>query len=198
MEKWQKKKIPIRNKAEKEPVPIVSDGAVATQGTADGRIIPVLIIDTSLRPDIEDMIQAHKHIGAGDVKSAWSVPSRFNIININRISLVLTIIKPSRCLIIIEFNIVPQGGVVDQIIQAQGVYIQPGKEGDRLRTTMDHDRILVEVPSKHFRTEWDKILYNALAKDFKRKGLSRSDAKIASKNFIKEWRNLRSMRIWPV
>jgi len=86
MEKWQKKELPIRNKAEKEPVPIVSDASVAMQGTADGRIIPVLIIDTSLRPDIEDMIQAHKHIGAGDVKSAWSVPSRFNI---NRISLVL-------------------------------------------------------------------------------------------------------------
>jgi len=195
MEKWQKKELPIRNKAEKEPVPIVSDASVAMQGTADGRIIPVLIIDTSLRPDIEDMIQAHKHIGAGDTKSAWSVPSRFNI---NRISLVLMVIKPSRCVIIIEFNIVRQGGVVDQIIQAQGVYIQPGKEGDRLMTTMDHDRILIEVPSKHFRREWDKILYKALAKDFKRKGLSRSGAKIASENFIKEWRNFGSMRIWPV
>jgi hypothetical protein len=194
MKKWQKKEILISNKAEGEPVPIVSDAAVATQGTADGRIIPVLILDTSLRPDIEDMIKAHKHVSAGDAKSAWSVPSKFNI---NKISLILTIIKPSRCVILIEFNIVRQGGVVDQIIQAQGVYIQPGKKGDRLSTTMDHDRILVEVPSKHFRREWDKIFYKALVKDFKGKGLSKSDAKIASNGFVKEWREFGSKRIWP-
>ena len=159
MAKWQKKEILIRNRAEKEPVPIVSDAAVATQGTADGRLIPVLIIDTSFRPDIEDMIRAHKHIGAGDAQSAWSIPSRFNI---DRIFLILTVLKPSRCVIIVEFNIVRQGGVVDQIIHAQGVYIQPGKEGDRLSTTIDHDRLLVEVPSKHFRNEWNKILFKAV------------------------------------
>jgi hypothetical protein len=195
MKKWHKKKLLIRNKAEAEPVPIASDAAVATQGTADGRIIPVLILDTSLRPDIEDMIKAHKHVGDGDAKSDWSIPSRLNI---NKISLILTIIKPSRCVILIEFDIVHQGGVVDQIIQAQGVYIQSGTKGDRLSTTMGHDRIIVEVPSKHFRREWDKILYKALVKDFKKKGLSRSDAKIASNGFVKEWRELGSKRFWPV
>ena len=195
MGKWQTKEILLSNKAEKNPVPIVSDAAVATQGTADGRIIPVLIIDTSLRPDIEDMIRAHKHIGTGDAKSAWSVPSKFNI---DKISLVLTVIKPSRCIIMIEFNIVRQGGVVDQIIHAQGVYIQPGKEGDRLSTTIDHDRLLVEVPSKHFRKEWSKILHKALFKDFKRKGLTRNDAKNAAENFIKEWREFGSKRMWSI
>jgi len=195
MTKWQKKEIQIRNRAEKEPVPIVSDAAVATRGTADGRIIPVLIIDTSFRPDIEDMIRAHKHIGAGDAKSAWSIPSRFNI---DRISLILTVLKPSQCVIIVEFNIVRQGGVVDQIIHAQGVYIQPGKEGDRLSTTIDNDRILVEVPSRHFRNEWNKILHKALSKDFKRKGLSKSDSKNAATSFINEWREFGSKRMWPI
>jgi hypothetical protein len=192
MMKWQTREFPIRHNAEKEPVPIVSDAAVATQGTAEGRIIPVLIIDTSFRPDIEDMVRAHKHIGAGDVKSAWSIPSRFNI---NKISLVLTMLKPSQCVIIVEFNIVRQGGIVDQIIHAQGVYIQPGKEGDRLSTTMDHDRILVEVPSKHYRNEWDKIFHKALSKDFKRKGLSRSDSKNAATSYVKEWREFGSKRM---
>jgi len=195
MTKWKKGEIQIRNRAEKKPVPIVSDAAVATRGTADGRIIPVLIIDTSLRPDIEDMVRAHRHIGAGDAKSAWSITSRFNI---DRISLILTIVKPSRCVLIVEFDIVRQGGVVDQIIHAQGVYIQPGKEGDRLGTTMDHDRILVEVPSRHFRKEWDGIFYKALSKDFKKKGLSRNDSKNAARSFIKEWREFGSKRFLPL
>lgn len=192
MTKWKKGGIKIRNRAEKKPVPIVSDAAVATRGTADGRIIPVLIIDTSLRPDIEDMVRAHRYIGAGDAKSTWSIPSRFNF---DKISLILTIVKPSRCVLIIEFNIVRQGGLVDQIIYAQGVYIQPGKEGDRLSTTMDHDRILVEVPSRHFRNEWDRIFYKALSKNFKKRGLSRNDSKNAARNFIKEWREFGSKRI---
>jgi len=195
MKKWHKKEFLLSNKAESEPVPIVSDAAVTTQGIADGRIIPVLILDTSLRPDIEDMIKAHKHVGDGDAKSAWSIPSRFNT---DKISLILTMARPSHCVILIEFNIVRQGGVVDQIIQAQGVYIQPGKKGDRLRTTMDHDRILVEVPSKHFRAEWDKMLSKAIFKDFKRKGLSRSEAKLASNDFVKTWRELGSKRFWPI
>lgn len=193
MSKWHKEAIQLGNKAEKEPVPIVSDAAVATRGLADGRIIPVLIIDTSLRPDIEDMIRAHKHIGAGDAKSAWSIPSRFDK---SRIFLVLTIVKPSRCVIILEFNIARQGGVVDQIIHAQGLYIQPGKEGDRLSSTIDNERILVEVPSRHFRKEWDDILRKAITKDFQRKGLSRNDAKKATESFIKEWRQFGSRRMW--
>lgn len=195
MKKLHKKEILLNHKAEAESVPIVSDAGVATQGTADGRIIPVIILDTSLRPDIDDMVKAHKLIDAGDAKSVWSVPSRLNI---NKITLVLTFIKPSRCVILIQFDIVKQGGVVDQIIQAQGVYIQPGKKGDRLSSTIDNDRILVEVPSKHFRKEWDKILHKALVKDFKKKGLSRNDAKNASNSFIKEWRELGAKRFWPV
>ncbi len=193
MSKWHKEAIQLGNKAEKEPVPIVSDAAVATRGLADGRIIPVLIIDTSFRPDIEDMIRAHKHIGAGDAKSVWSIPSRFDK---SRIFLVLTMIKPSRCVIILEFNIARQGGVVDQIIHAQGLYIQPGKEGDRLSSTIDNERILVEVPSRHFRKEWDDILRKAITKDFQRKGLSRNDAKKATESFIKEWRQFGSRRMW--
>lgn len=192
MKKLQKIEIPITDKVEKNPVSIISDAAVATRGMADGRIIPVLIINTSLRPDIEGMIRAHKHIGAGDAKSVWLLPSRFNT---NKILLALTVIKPSRCVIVIEFNLVHQGGVVDQIIQAQGVYIQPGKEGDRLRTTIDHERLLVEVPSRHIRKDWDKIFQKSLAKDFKKKGLSRNDAKLAAKDFIKELRDLGSKRM---
>lgn len=193
MSEWQKKAIKLSNKAEKESVPIISDAAVATRGLANGRIIPLLIIDTSLRPDIEDMIRAHKHIEAGDAESVWSIPSRFDK---SRISLVLTIIKPSRCVIILEFDTARQGGVVDQIIHAQGLYIQPGKEGDRLYSTIDNERLLVEVPSRYFRKEWDNIFRKAITKDFQRKGLSRNDAKIATESFIKEWRQVGSSRMW--
>ncbi len=193
MSRWKKISIQLGHKAEEEPVPIVSDAAVATRDLADGRIIPLLILDTSQRPDIEEMIHAHKFFGSGDVKSIWSIPSKFDT---SKIYLILTITKPSQCVIIIEFEVVPQVGVVDQIIHAQGVYLQPGRKGDRYSSTMERERILVEIPSKEFRKEWSRILRKALIKDYQRKGLSKKDAKLATEDFIREWRKFGSQRLW--
>jgi hypothetical protein len=178
--------------AEAKPVPIVSDASMATRGLADGRLIPLFIIDTSERPDIDDMIQAHRHLGAGDARSAWSLPSRFDK---SRIRLILTVVKPSHCVTVLEFDIARQGGVVDQIVQSQGLYLQGGRPGDRLASTLDNDRILVEVPSREFRSEWDRIFRRALIKDYRRHGLSSSDARDATDSFLRHWRALTSKRM---
>ena len=59
----------------------------------------------------------------------------------------------SHCVVLLKFNVADQGGVVDQIVQAQGVYILAGRVGDRLANTLDKGRILVEVPTKEFKKE---------------------------------------------
>lgn len=192
MSRWKKWTILLRDEAEKEPVPIVSDAAVATRGVADGRMIPVLIIDTSNRPDIEDMIRAHEHLGSGDVTSGWWLPSRFDK---SRVGLILTVTKPSRCVIILEFGLPRQGGVVDQIINAQGVYLLPGKKGDRFSSTMEKGRLLIEVPSRDFRKEWDRIFRKALYRDFKKGGLGRQKANLATEKFLQTWRQLSAIRM---
>jgi len=186
--------ISLNHKGEEKPVPIVSDAAIASKGIADNRIIPLLILDTSLRPDIEDMIKTHKLIGkSGDVVSMWSPSSKFRI---NKITLILSFTKPSLCNIFIPFDIINQGGILDQIIQVQGLYIQAGIKGDRLSTTFNKERILVEVPSKHFREEWNKIYYKVLVKDMKKKGISKKRAKRAASSFLKEWREISSKSFW--
>jgi hypothetical protein len=192
MSRWNRQPIPITNPLEKEPVPIARDAAVASVGVGDGRMIPLLILDTSRRPDIETMILAHEHAGPGDVMSVWSIPSRFDT---SHVSLILMQTKPSRCVIILKFNVADQGGVVDQIVQAQGVYIQPGRVGDRLGTTLDKGKILVEVPSKEFKSEWDRIFRKQLRKKFRKEGLSRQEAKTAADGFMKEWRQFGSIRM---
>jgi hypothetical protein len=189
---WRRKAIPLRHIAEAKPVPIVSDASMATRGLADGRLIPLFILDTSERPDIDDMIGAHQHLGAGDASSTWSLPARFDR---SKIRLILTAVKPSHCVIVLEFDVVRQGGVVDQIVQAQGLYLQGGRPGDRLAFTLDHGRILVEVPCREFRPEWDRIFRKALTKDYRRRGLSRSDARDSTDSFIKHWREFTSKRM---
>lgn len=47
-------------------VPIVADGAIASQ-VADGRMTPLVIIDTTDRPDVEELVRLHNHLSPGDV-----------------------------------------------------------------------------------------------------------------------------------
>jgi hypothetical protein len=83
-----------------------------------------------------------------------------------------------------------------KIIRSQGLYIQPGRAGDRLCTTFDDPRVLAEVPSREFQPEWDRMLRKAMRKRFQKEhGMSRAEARLATEKFIAEWRDLSSKRI---
>ena len=194
-DRWHREAVSVRHPTEAEPVPIAADAGIATVTVGDGRMIPLLILDTSRRPDIEDMVNAHHHIeGQGDVKAGWGRPDTFFDAGI--VSLILTFEKPSHCIIILRFDIGKYGGLVDQIIRSQGLYIQPGRAGDRLITTFDNPRVLVEVPSREFQPEWDRMLRKAMRKRFQREhGMSRAEAKLATEKYITDWRDLSSKRI---
>ena len=52
----------LRHSGEREPVPIVADGAIMSKGVADGKLVPLLIIDTTERPDIEEVASYSEHV----------------------------------------------------------------------------------------------------------------------------------------
>ena len=58
--------IPMNSAEEAQVVPIVGDAAIATVGVGHGRLIP-LIIDTTSRPDLAEVIKAQVHLPEGDV-----------------------------------------------------------------------------------------------------------------------------------
>ena len=111
--KWKNVAVPLRHEVEARPISIVSDAAIATRGFGDGRLIPLVILDTTTRPDVEAMIVAHRDLGPGDSTSAWARRSRFDW---RGIRLVLTVTNPSRCTMVLDFDIDRQGGLVDQIV----------------------------------------------------------------------------------
>src|SRR5205823_5945723 len=127
--------IPLQSDLEAEPVPIVWDAVVADQGRAGGRMIQALIIDTTGRPDSDELVLPRDHLGPGDAATTWSKPSQWND---DRIRLIIQTIKPTRCTIVLEFELLGHWvGTLDRIVLAQGVYIQPGRNGDRLVTKPD-------------------------------------------------------------
>ena len=187
--------IPLRHRSEALPVPIVEDASVATAFMGEGRNIPLLILDTSSRPDIEAMVRAHQEFGPGDATSVWSFEKR--LFGLTSPLLLLRITKPSECVVLIEFDMTKRQGVlVDQILWAQGVYLQPGRPGDRLVTTMGNPKILVEVPANEaYKKQFQKIYEKAIFRKFRKMGMSRSDSKHSVQVYLKKWREVFHRRI---
>jgi hypothetical protein len=186
---WQSSFIPIPDQISGEPVPIISDGALATVIVGEGRLIPVLILDTSKRSDIEDLVKAHALLPPGDVKSRWGYLNQSK----NNIALILSFERPSNILVIIEFNIVDQGVLIEQILNANALYIQPGKKGDRPSDTFNNPRILVEIPDTiGFIKEWKNIWLKELAKKY---GLKPQKARVILEKFISDIQAISKFRI---
>ena len=190
-QRWRRTDIPLTGPGSSKPVPIVGDAAIATPTLGEGRLIPVLIIDTSGRPDIDDLVRLLRRPPLGDVTSQWGRLHWHK----KTLALILTFERPSKVLVILEFDVTEQGILVDSILTAKALFLQPGRKGDRLFTTFDSPRILVEVPARDLKAEWDKLWPKAVAKKLKKMGLKRQDAKKGASTAISLMREVEAVRM---
>jgi len=175
-----------------EIVDMVSNASVASENAGDGRNIALVIVDTTNRPDIEALVNNHNYYGQGEVATQWARFGR----NKNMIGLHLEFIKPSKCNVLLNFDITKSGALVDLIISSQALYIQPGKPGDRLSNTLGADKIMIEVPSSNFREEWEAIYLTQMTKYFKNKQrVSRRKAEKMAESFIDKMKILDEIRM---
>jgi hypothetical protein len=189
--KWHKGKIRIPDQSSARPVPIVSDAAIARVILGEGRLIPLLILDTSERPDIEDLVKAQEQLPPGDVRSQWGRVSRSK----RKLALILNFERPSNVFMLLEFDVVEQGVLIESILTARALYIQPGRYGERLSSTFDHARILIEVPELGFRQEWRNIWQKELTKYFRKRGLERGHAQEAAQTVMSEMHKISRFRM---
>lgn len=184
-------KIPLHDERERRPVPIVGDAAIAAAPIGDGRLIPLLIIDTSDRADLAELIRIHEHLPPGDVDIQWGIRPGSS----GRVALFLSFKKPIEAVAILEFDIITQGILIDQILAANVLYLQSGRPGDRLVTTLDAPRIFVEVPDTGFRKDWDKMFRKRLTRSMKIQGLRSQQARKAAAEAIELMRTLGRVRM---
>ena len=184
-------KIHLPSAEQQRRVPIVGDAAIAAARIGDGKLIPLVIIDTSERSDLDEVIRLHAHLGPGDVKVQWGMPLE----KTDKIILVLSFRNPIEAVAILEFDIVLQGILVDQILTARVFYLQSGRPGDRYITNPSAPRIFVEVPDTGVRGHWDKLFHKRVAKHMRAKGLGRQQAKSAAAQAIQEMRAVGRFRM---
>jgi len=184
---WHEQEMELGSPEERIPVPIVADASIATGKVKEGMFVPVLLIDTSSRPDIENLIRFHMVQPTGECKSVWA---RLDPDKTNAINLVLRFVSPSECTVVLEFALPEQGGVVDQIVHAEALHLYPARPGERFKDDMEREHILIEVPCKDFAGEWDDILDSTFEEEARRQGLSGKQAQEFAQKIKEEWRKI--------
>jgi hypothetical protein len=184
-------KIEMKSAQEAQAVSVVGDAAIASTGIGHGRLIPIIIIDSTRRPDLLEVIAAQEHLPPGDVVVQWGSLAKRH----NHIALIFRFQRPTERTAVVEFDIVKQGILVEQILQSNALYIQAGKVGDRVINDLNQPKMLIEVPDTGFRGHWDRLYFDAIFQHARRDGLSRSKAKEAAQTYIGQIHEMTKFRM---
>lgn len=171
---------------------IVGDATVSSVSVGNGRLIPLVILDTRDRPEIETIIEAHRHgLAPGDVLVTWGELNGRR----ERVALICQFVRPVESLVVIEFAILPQGILIDQALTAKALYIQGGRPGDRLIHDLQKPKILIEVPETGFSKVWNKLFHKSNEANFRKQGFSRAESRNAARQVIIKLREFSAFRI---
>jgi hypothetical protein len=175
----------------KDLVPIVADGAIAGQ-VVEGVSIPLVILDTTKRPDIAEVIRVHKYLPPGDVAFRWGgIKGRPD-----DVLLVLDFERPIEARAALRFSIADQGILVEAALTAKGIYLQAGKPGDRLKHDLDRPKMFVELPETGFRPKWDELFLTRTTAVIRTEyGLPQREAESQARKFIEQLRSLTAFRM---
>lgn len=168
----------------KHPVyDVVADGAIASTEIGEGRLIPGVVIFTNGDSTLADLIQFHQSTPPGDVQLQWArKPFKKNALILN-----MEFKKPMEFNFGILFHLSEHYSIVDGIIQSRGLYIQNGKMGDKF-SNMEAPKILIEVPDLGFGKKWNSRIVDILYGKYRKKGLSKKDARVATQSHLKSMR----------
>jgi hypothetical protein len=156
------------------PVSIVGDGAIAMHGVGEGKMFPVVILDTSDWPEIVEYMRIHQFSGPGDVLTTWGKLATRK----NTVILILKFQRPMEISFAIAFELHKAHSIlVEGVLQSGGLYIQAGVEGDRVRNTLHQPRVIIEVPDTGFALRWEQICLAYLATKARAEGFNRKTAK---------------------
>lgn len=169
---------------------VVSDASISYADIANGKNIPLVILDTTKYEEIEKAILFHRGIDCGKITTIWGKSYDDTLV-----TLWVNFLEPVPVEFVIPFDIENKALLIDLIIKTQLLYIQPGKPGDMFKNTMNSSRIMIEVASTHFYNEWYKLYEKYFTKYFQKKGMNRKIAKNTTVKLYSELSKIRDFRM---
>jgi hypothetical protein len=159
------------------------------QPAVEGRMVPVLILDTRSRPEIEELIRVHRHLPPGDVRVIWGELGKLIVLR-------LKFIRPLEVTIVVPFDVGKQRFLADSAMRAMAVYLQAGKPGDRLRDDPERPKVLVELPTTEFEEIWERLFVAGVTRSVVAKtSLSHRDAREVAIETIRRMREVTDIQL---
>lgn len=157
-------------------------------------MLPLVILDTTKRPDLIDLFNAHDKLPPGDADTTWASLDESS----SHLALLLEFKKPFETVAIINFELTGDGIAVDLAMRGRAIYLQAGKPGDRLHRAMEAPRIIVEIGAEMSKVEWEAIWQKAIRKRLRAEGVGRAESKRLSPEFMERMRStLKQFRSMP-
>jgi len=151
----------------------------------DGKLVPLVAIDTTERPDIEALFAAYTPQTVGDVAIQWGqrdgAPK-------GTVTLFIQFTAPTKLLLILDFEIVRDGFVVDQILRLAELYLEGVIRKNQMDTPTRWSRVRVVVPDTKFGPIWEELLVAELAAQPKALGATERQARLLAMDAIRRWR----------
>jgi hypothetical protein len=192
--KPEKAEITVRHRRELNAVKIVSDALISARGVQGGRLLPIILVDTTDRPDVAEFIRIHQTLGPGDVTIQWGNLEGKE--HKGSVALFLTFVRPMEFFLVIGVDVLTQGYLVEQILIGRGLYLSRADgEDDRFVKNPARASVLIEVPDTGFVPIWEQILHDHLFDDFRKRGLGRQQARQRARSMISEWRQLGTRKL---
>ena len=173
----------VTREIETRPARIVSEPGRAYMRPGDGKLVPVVALDTSDRPDIEALFGAYTPATVGDVVIQWG---QRNGAPKGTVTLFIQFATPVTLLLILDFEIVRQGVLVDQILRTAELYLE-GVNTKRAAAT-GWSRVRVVVSDTKFGPIWEELLVEALAAQRIALGASERQGRLMAIDAIRRWR----------
>ncbi len=155
---------------------VVGDGAIA--GPAfEGKMVPVLILDTRNMPLVEEAIRMSEFAQPGDVRVAWIAWKYVPL------ALSLELIQPVPVSFVVPLAPERYAMLIEAMLKSGAVYIQGGKPGDRIKRDIDKKRLAVGIPPSEFGASWPALYKREMTRALMKRGLSRREAgQVAAKS----------------
>jgi len=167
----------------------------------DARLVPLVVIDTSERPDLDSLFASYTPEAVGNVAIQWG---RRDGAPKGTVTLNIKFIAPVEQLLMLDFEIVRQGLLVDGILRTRELYLQGIRSNDADQEARS-PKIRVVVPDTKFDGIWQELLMDELVQRSKALGATEHHARFLAQESIRRWRtaqasdthSVRTSRIRP-
>lgn len=136
------------------PVPILQAGVNKDQG----KYQVSLLLDSSERPDLRALFREHLSQPEGECSSAWALSPGGS----NGVLLLLSFTKPTQTKLMISFDAVKHGPLIDRLNEWGALVFAQGKRGEDLETAFSDGRGVLNVPIAKLEG-WTEIWRQAIA-----------------------------------